>query len=357
MLIRISKKSIMNILTQAVKLPLSANILHKINHMFKGNYIVYFHMHRVLADHSHSHPHYLNGSAITLKQALKELKNIHSIMPFISLSDSLSFLTGQKNLTHARAVLLIDTPYFLTMDLLMPYLVDMNIPLTIAIDSDNLSHNTMPWMDEISFRLGYSAKTTLSMSFLDRQYRLNTINDKISTMNNIIDYLRLLPIDIFLWRLKEIRDYFSDISLLNSNERMLTIDEIKSMGKKVPLSLCYAGKRLSLSMMSQAEIYQEIIAGFNDIKNIFKENILPIYFSHFYYDDKQQKNINDIMMINNFLGAIYPHQGLHKPGDNMFSLSRLPLSQQHNTIAKLEIMIASNLIDQLITLGIAKEKD
>jgi hypothetical protein len=359
MLIKISKDSILNALKYATKIPLANKLLHKTTELIKGKRIIYFSIHRILPDTITSlvHPHYVNGTALTIKQAEKQLVHINRILPFISFSDSLALLTGKKPMTHSCSVLIVEIPYFLTMELFLPLLSKMNIPLAIAIDTKSIKSGYMPWMDELVFRLGHTQKTQLAVNFMDRQYSLTTMSERLDTARNLIAYLGKLPIEILLSRLQEIRDYLFDVSILTANERILSSEQLKKLSLEIPLSfLCAGENRLPLTLMSKNEVMREVILNFHLLRSLFMECALPVYFSHFYFDKKKRTEFLEMMIGNQMSAAISANKGLAKSGDDMFCLCRYPLAQELGEIEKFEFMGLSEAIDELILVTLAREE-
>lgn len=359
MLIKTSKQSIKNALEYMVKIPFAKNLLHKITESARGKCIVYFSLHRVLPDipASFTHPHYLNRTALTLKQAQQQLSYINRRLPFISIADSLEYLLGKRPLSRSHAVLLIETPYIQTIRHLSPLLEDQKIPCSIAVNTDSLQDGHMPWMDEITFRLGHTTKPSLSVNFVDRHFTLTTMSERLSAAEHLIHHLSQSSPDVLKSRAQQIYDALAAVAIPPASERICTLLELEKLSLNSLYSFICAGKsRLPLKNISPEDAHKEIIQAKNELSSHLSRGLMPIYFSQFAFDKKRRRDIMELMLDNGYQAAISSQQGLCRPGDNMFRLKRLPLAQGLKGFEQFELQGLSDAIDEMLLVTLAKDK-
>ena len=188
MLFQTSKESIKTALEYFIKLPFSKTILHKASEIARGKCVVFFTLHRVLEDDASMlrHPHFLNKTALSLKETRKLLTHFNHKLPFVSLMDALEFLKGHQSINRSVAVLLIEVAYASTMRLIKPLLEELRIPATIVLTTKSIYDGQMPWMDEVVYRLGSTAKETLSVSFIDRSFSLANDHERMAAAKHLM---------------------------------------------------------------------------------------------------------------------------------------------------------------------------
>jgi hypothetical protein len=359
MLIKTSKESIKNTLEYLVKIPFAKNLLHKITESARGKCIVYFSLHRVLEDSpTHvAHPHFLNRTAITLKEAQRQLSYINHRLPFISIADSLEYLLGKRPMNRSFAVLLIEVPYVQTIRKLSGLLEELKIPAAVAINTESIEDGRMPWMDEIVFRLGHTNKQTLSVNFIDRSFTLNSMAERLSAAEHLIHYLSQSTPDVLKTRVEHLCQSLAEVAIPPVSERICTIPQLEKLSLNPLFSFICAGKsRLPLLNISLDDAKKEIIDAQYELKNWLNRSVMPIYFCQFAFDKRRYKDLVGLMMDHNYVAAISPQKGLCRPGDNMFRLRRLSLAAGLKSFEQFELQGLSDAIDEMLLVTLAKNK-
>jgi hypothetical protein len=359
MLFSTSKEGIKTAFQYFVKLPFSKYFLHRLNEIARGKCIAYFSLHRVLEDSAADflHPHLLNKTAITLKQAHRLLTHINQKLPFISLLDSLEFLKGRRPLNQSAAVLLIEVPYVKTIRLLKPLLEEHRIPATIVVNTESLYDGQMPWMDEIIYRIGSTSQKELSVNFMDQAFSLCSRADRIDAANHLIDHLSCANLNTLRARIIALREMLSETAIPPISERIATIEQLEKLMLNSLFSLACAGKyRLPLFDASIDEAKTEIIDAIFELKTLFNPSLNPVYFYSAPPDKRRQREIISLMIEHDLQAAIGKSFGLCRPGDNMFRLMRLPLAPGSGSFEQFELQGLFDAIDELLMITLAKEE-
>lgn len=359
MLIKTSKESIKTALEHLVKLPFAKDVIHRLTESARGKYIVFFSIHRVLDDSKKSlaHPHFINRTALTLNQAVKQITHINRRVPFISMIDAVEFLLGKKILLHSHAVLVIEVPYVDTVKLLLPRLEDLKIPVVFAINTQSIEDGQSPWMDDIVYRLGLTDKKSLSVNFIDRAFTLNSMAEKMRAAEHLIHYLSQSTPELLRQRLAQMSATLSEIAMNPASESICSVSQLEKLSLNPLVSFICAGKfRLPLVNISLEEAADEIVSARNILNTWLSSNALPIFFHQFAFDKRRYKDLAALMMENGFLAAITQQKGLARPGDNMFRLRKLSLAQGLKSFEQYELQGLSDAIDEFLLVTWAKNK-
>ncbi len=356
MLLKTSQDSLKTAFEYIVKFPFSKRIIHKLSETARGKCIAYFSLHRVLKDSQKDHPHYLNKTAATLREARILLTNLNKFLPFISLSSSLDFLTGVKPLEKSHAVLLIEVPYLETINLLKPLLKELNIPATLVLDTQSLHTGQMPWTDEIIFRLGNTHKPEMCVSFIDRTFPMLSKADRLNAAHHLIENLAHSSPQILLTRMAQLREQVDEVALPPKAERIGNLEQLEELKENHLFSFAFSGHmRMPFYEMNKDEAYQEIIGAQNELSSLFGESFCPVFVSQGLPKRKDKEILR--LMMDGLRAAINKNPGVCRPGDNMFQLRSLPLAMNTKSFEQFELQGLSDAIDEFLLITLAQEKE
>jgi len=358
MLFRASQDSIKSVFQFLAKVPFSKYFLHRLSELARGKCIAYFTVHRILDDtpQDRVHPHYLNKTAITIKQAQRALTHLNRHLPFITLADSLHYLMGRRSLTQSSAVLLIEVPYVKTVRLIKPLLEDLKIPATIVLNTESLSDGRMPWMDEIVYRVANAKRQELAVNFIDRSFRLISVADRISAANHLIEHISHAKQSTLVTRLNQLREALPEVAVPEAGERICSMEQIDKLSLNPLFSFISGGKsRLPLYDITLLDAKTEIIDAMAEQNALLCRSFFPVFFNSFGIDKRRHHEIIKLMMENGLQAAISKAQGVCRPGDNMFRLTSLPLNSK--SFAQFEMQGIANAVDEFLLVTLAKDEE
>lgn len=347
------------VLGQVVRVPFAKGLLQRVSEMARGKCIVYFSLHRIIdrEQAQKDHPHFLNKTAITKDQAKILLSELNKKLPFISLADSISCLKGEQSLSRSHGVLLIEVPYVQTLKLLSPILLENQIPATIVLDTESLSSGQMPWMDDIVYRFGSTDRPQISVDFMDRSFALASPSERMAAANHMIDYLNLANPAILRARLEQLRACLDEVAIPPMSERILTTEQLAELGLDPMFSFMCAGQhRLPFCGLSHQELDREIGSSKKQLNRLFGAAAKPVFFCTTGFDKPYDKEIIQCMMMNGFTATIAGEFGVCRPGDNMFLLKRMPLSNGVKSFDRYELQGLLNAIDEFLLITLAQER-
>ncbi|HXW60629.1 MAG TPA: hypothetical protein VEK06_03730, partial [Myxococcota bacterium] len=188
MLFKTSRDSVKTAFQYFSRIPWSKAVLHRLSELARGPAVAFFSLHRLLDDNEElfKHPHFLNKTALTTKNARRILSEIKKTLPFVPLVEAQSLLRGDTPLKRSVAVLLVEVPYKETIRNLLPLANELNIPFSLALCSHSLATGEPPWMDEVSFRIISTTKEELVVNFIDRSFALTSSAERIWAANHIV---------------------------------------------------------------------------------------------------------------------------------------------------------------------------
>lgn len=360
MLFSTSQDSIKKALSYVAKLPFSKRLLHKLSEKARGHCVVYFSLHRLLNENAANlnHPHYRDQTAITPKQAHKLLKHIHQRLPFISLIQSLDYLKGIQKMNRSHAVLLVEVPYVQTMRLLNPILEELRIPATFVLDTQSIESGQMPWMDEISFRLGTTTQEEFMVTFIDRSFSLATPIARMDAAHHVIDNLSHASPATLIMRMEELRKVLSETALPPMGERISTPEQLVKLAHNSLFSFACAGHlRLPLTLTTISDAHKEIISSKNQLSSMFENAFAPVFFYPTGSDKRHSKEIVRLLLDSGYQAGITRNFGVCRPGDNMFRLMRLPLSAYARSFEQFELQGLLDAIDEFLLVTLGQERE
>jgi len=343
-----------------VKLPFSKSILHKMSELARGKCLAFFTLHRVLEDTQEdlAHPHFLNRTAITLKQAQTFLTRMHRRLPFISLENSLDYLMGRRSLNQSSAVLLIEVPYIKTIRLLKPLLEEQKIPVTLVLATESLNDGRMPWMDEIIYRIGNAEQSELTLSFIDRSLSLNNVRERMAAANLLVEHISHAKKETLKTRLKQLREAVPEVAVHPASERICTVEQIEKLSLNPLFSFASGGKyRLPFYDISLEDAQTEIVGGMTELSGMVHRSLVPVYFYPLGSDKRRKQDIVRLMMDSGLKAAVSRDIGVCRPGDNMFRLHSLPLAQSSDSFTQFEMQGLSDAIDDFLLVTMAKDRE
>lgn len=360
MLFKTSRGGVKTAFEYVSKIPFTKKLLHRINEMTRGPMVVFFSLHRVLDEHDAeaTHPHILNKSALTTKDARKFLSHIKKTLPFIPLIEALPYLKGDAPLKQSVAVLLVEAPYKESFRNLMPLASDLNIPFSVALSSHSLATGEPPWMDEVSFRIMSTNKEELVVNFIDRSFALSGSAERIWAANHIVENLSHCHQRLLLSRLYHLRDLLHETALPPKSERIASIPELQKLSKHPLLSFVVSGQlQMPLFELEIDEAKKESLGAKEELAALFGDALLPVFFYPFGLGKIKNLSLTKTMIEGGYEAAITRVIGIARPGDNMFRLPSLPLDLGSNSFAQFELQGLSDAIDEFLLVTLAKDKE
>lgn len=360
MLFSTSQDSIKRAFEYVAKLPFSKRVLHKLSERARGHCIAFFSLHRVIEESVENihHPHLQNKTAITPRQAHKLLTYLNHRLPFVSLAESLEYLKGNQKLNHSHAVLLVEVPYVQTVRQLNPLLEDLRIPATFVLDTASIEDGQMPWSDEIIYRLGNTAKTEISTTFIDRAFSLQSLGDRINAAHHFIENLSHATPHTLMARMKELREALLETAIPPVGERICTLLQLEKIALNPLFSFASAGQqRLPVSELSTDDAKKEIVVSKQQLSGMFSRAFLPVFFYNSGSDKRHGKEIIKLLIENGYHAAISRNFGVCRPGDNMYRLLRLPLAYGVKSFEQFELQGLSDAIDEFLLVTLGQERE
>ncbi len=359
MFLKTSQDSIKTVFKYLTKLKITKNLLHKLGEATQGKSIVYFSLHRVLADGHNlvNHPHYINKTAFSVKQIYHILKESKKNFQFVSMNESLELLKGDQPLTTSSAVLIIETPFYQTLKLLIPIIEELAIPACVMLSEHSLQSGEMLWMDDVVYRLGITAKKELSLNYLDRSFPLTSPLERSLASMHVVDHLSHARPAVLHQRLLELRQVLNDNALADTSERICTVNYLQKLADHKLLSYACAGAfHTPFFEIDLDSAKLEIVNAKEQLRAWFGQALVPVFFYPLGFDKRYNKELIAMLLDNGYQAALGRTVGICHPGDNLFRLKRLALSHHARDFSQFEIQAWSEVIDEFLLVSLAKDK-
>lgn len=358
MFFKTSQDSLKKVASYVSKVPFAKKVLHRLSESARGKSIVFFSLYRVVSEHD-KEVHYRDESILSIDELKKILKSINKTLAFISMHEALKALKGERGLHHSQAVLLLERADSQTIAHLMPIIQELHIPLCIMLTTDALHSGTLPWVDEVFYRVMTTDKTSISLTYIDRSFSLDTPSLRALAAQHVIEHLSHCRPEILKAKLAELKESLDDSAVPAPNERVASIAELSKLAEENTLvSFGSAGQfNWPLYDIPLDEAKEEIGKAKEELSMLFDKAFVPVFFYPLAFDKRRSQELINIMIEAGYDAAISRNAGLCHPGDNMFRLMRLPLGHQTKTFEQFELMGLSDAIEEFLLVTLAKEKE
>lgn len=359
MLFKTPRQGVKTAFQYLTRLPFTKGLCHKISELARGPSVAFFSLHRLLDDNANlnQHPHFLNKTALTTKEARKLLLHIEKTLPFVSLPEALEFLKGNQRLDRSVAVLLVEAPYKETIKNLIPLIDEQKIPVAISLSCHSLNTGEPPWMDEVVFRVISTSKDKLMVNFIDRSFLLTSMQERIWAANHLVENLNHCHPKMLATRLCHLREILYETALPPRSERIATIPELLKLASHPAISYIIGGfYQMPIFDLKGSEAFKEIISAKEELRSLFSEALVPVFiYPNGLVRNKGLELVNT-MIEGGYEAALTETLGLARPGDNLFRLPLLPLSLTTKN-AQFELQGISEAIDEFLLITLAKNKE
>lgn len=359
MLLKTSRNGVKTAFEYLARLPFTKTLLHRLSELARGRSVAFFSLHRLLGDtvDLQDHPHFLNKTALTVKEARHFLTQIGKTLPFVSLVEALEYLKGNQVLERSVAVLLIEAPYRETLKNLVPLVDELNVPFAISLGSHSLNTGEPPWMDEVIFKVISTPKEELVANFIDRSFALTSTQERVWAANHLVENLSLCNQKMLQARLHHLRELLHETALPPRSERIASIPELLKLAAHPHISFVVAGfYQMPIFELNSAEAHREIMGAKEELSSLFGEALVPVFIYPVGLIKSKSLELITMMIEGGYIAAITRTIGLARPGDNMFCLPCLPLGLAAKN-AQFELQGLSEAIDEFLLITLAKDKE
>jgi hypothetical protein len=212
-------------------------------------------------------------------------------------------------------------------------------------------------MDDIVYRIGLTEKKSLSVNFIDRAFILDTTAERMNAAYHLVHYLSKSTPDLLKKRLEHLRILLSEIAVPLAQERICSLAQLEKLSLNPLVTFMSSGEFcLPLVNISREEAAHEIVDARTVLTGWLSSKALPIFFHQFAFNKKRYEEVMDLMIEHGFIAAITQQKGLCRPGDNMFRLKKLSLTQSLKNFERFELQGLSDAIEELLLVTLAKNK-
>lgn len=358
MFFKTSQDSLKKIARYVSKVPFTKKIIHRLSEAARGKAIVFFSFNRIISEAREENMHW-DESMLTPQEFKKTLKSINKTLAFISMKDAIKMLTGEQRLQHSKAVLLLESAYSQTIATIMPILKELHIPVCIMLTTDAVQSGNLPWMDEVFYRIGSTSKDSISLTYIDRSFLLDSPSLRKLAAQHIIEHLSHCRPEALKTKLAELRESLYDGEMPLPDERISSHAELSKLAEENSLVSFGCAGQFSWPFYDIAldDAKSEIVRAKEELLQLFDKAFVPVFLYPLSFDKRRSQELINLMIDAGYEAAISRNAGICHPGDNMFRLMRLPLGHQNKTFEQFELMGLSDAIEEFLLVTLAKEKE
>jgi hypothetical protein len=249
-------------------------------------------------------------------------------------------------------------PYLETARLLNPLLEELRIPVTYVLDTESIDAGLMPWMDEITYRLGTTSKQEILVTFIDRPLSLATPSARMLAAEHLIENLSHATPPTLIMRMAELRNALTEAAIPPVGERICTVSQLEKIAQNPLFSFACAGRlRLPFSDITPVDAEKEIASSKHELSALLGRAFVPVFFYPSGSDKRHTKEIVRLLIDSGYLAGITRNFGVCRPGDNMFRLLRLPLAYGVRSFEQFELQGLSDAIDEFLLVTLGQERE
>lgn len=336
------------------KLPFARKLLRKLSEAAQGNFVAFLSINRLVkSDRRQS----LYPRVFTKEQLKKSLLELKKIINFVGLDEALSFLRGEQALLESKAVLILESFYLQSIELLLPVIAELEIPVCIMVAPSSVYTGDMLWRDEINYHIFATHKKTLNVSFIDRSFPLNNWAEKKTAAQNIIYHLEHCHPKALISKKEELNEALGEISLAPLSHRIISQAGLEKLKQNSLISFgCQGNFAWPFYEIDEKEALREIIDGKNALTNLLG-SFSPIYWFGGEARKKLSGKYAELLRENGFTSALSLEQGLCHPADNMFRLKSISLNPKANPVEGVELATLADAVDEFLLITLAKDKE
>ncbi len=326
--------------------------LHFLSQKTRGHSIVFLRCRRILPDNvlGKKHRDAENPGALFPRQLASLLEEVQQRLQFLYLGEAISKLRSGKALNQSYVVLTFDESFESSINAALPILEDMNIPATFFVCTKHLqAEHCFMWDQEVHAITQSISPNPITVPWMDRQLTTHPPAQATQSANDLIRHLIQLPKEKREQRIASLKELSTSELLPSVLDRHVNHQELITYAKHSLLSFGSHGHShhpmLSMDINTlKAELKQSRII-LDDACGQSYVNVLNFPFG-------TQKQLSPTLIQNvmesGFLAALYDGDGVARPGDHLFRLPRLLLSQKTRILETYEIQGLSTALDEAL---------
>ncbi len=346
------KKQAHTSIQQLLKYTFTRRWLHVLSQKTRGHSIVFLRCRRVLPDNilGKKHRDATNPGALFPKQLASLLEEIQQRLQFLYLGEAISKLRSGKALDQSYVVLTFDEGFESSINAALPILEDMNIPATFFVCSKHLAtEDSFMWDQEVHAITQSLSPTPIVVPWMDRQLPTHPSSHATQSANDLLRHLIQLPTEKREQRLRDLKGLCASEIRHPTLDRHINHQELASFAKHSLLSFGSHGHtHHPMLSMTTNTLLAELKQSRTILADVCGQSYVDVLNFPFGSHKQLSPTLIQNVMESGFVAALYDGDGIARPGDHLFKIPRLLLSQKTRILETYEIQGLATALDEAL---------
>lgn len=358
MLKNASRAVLVTWLRQWARLPVTRRAMHKVSVATRGPAIAFLRCRRLVPETSagERHPDRFLHLAMTPSELEAALTDIARTLRFVHMAEALAALSRGRRMPEGAAVLTFDESYAATVELALPVLRRMQIPVTFFVSTAHLDGTTTLWDSEVEAIVRALAPVPLSLSWVDRVLRTDSRSARAASVRRLLRLLASLDEERLERRLEELRARVDGPVPIDPLDRMLTRAELERISRDSLVSVGAHGHRhVAFSSISSEVRDQELALPREILRAACGSSFVDVVSYPFgrppYIDDATFAAARAA----GYQAAFSAETGVARPGSHLFRLPRIDMGPNIRAMDAYELQGISDAVDELLLVATGSE--
>jgi len=349
-----SKAVLVGALRQVSRLPMTRKAFHKVSEAARGPSIAFLRCRRVLPNTAQGnlHPDRLQRSALTPDELHKALSRAKKTLEFIHPGEALAALTRGSRLRQGAAVLTFDESFAATAELALPVLRDLKVPALFFVSTGHLDGKETLWDQAIHTLVDEVAPEPLSVPWVDRVLRTDSPTARARAVRRLLMLLIKLDEQRLVEKLMELHERAGHPHRFFALDRMLTSGEVEQLSTDPMVSIGAHGHlHLPFGSISDEALDTELIQPREKLRELCGAAFADVVSYPFgrlpHVGARAVARAREV----GYRAGFTALPGVARPGDHLFTLPRLPMSPDHDSLESYELQGISDAVDEFLLVA------
>ncbi|MCP4501378.1 MAG: polysaccharide deacetylase family protein [Deltaproteobacteria bacterium] len=349
-----SKAVLVGTLRQVARLPMTRRTFHKVSESARGASVAFLRCRRVLPNSAQGnlHPDRLQKSALTAAELHRALSKAKKTLEFVHPGEALTSLSKGTRLAHGVAVLTFDESFAATAELALPVLRDLKVPALFFVSTGHFDGRETLWDQAIHTLVDEVSPAPLSVPWVDRVLQTDSPTSRARAVRRLLMLLIKLDEHRLVDRLMELNERAGSPKRFFPLDRMLTDVEVERLSQDPMVSIGAHGHlHLPFGSISDEALERELVLPREMLQKLCGSAFADVVSYPFGRLPHVGKRAITRAREVGYRAGLTALPGVSRPGDHLFTLPRLPMAPDQDSLEAYELQGISDAVDEFLLVA------
>ncbi|MFZ9887595.1 MAG: polysaccharide deacetylase family protein [Myxococcota bacterium] len=328
--------------------------MHRVSVAARGPAVAFIRLRRLVPDTAagEGHADRFLGLAMTPRELERALRDISRTLRFVHLGEALTALTRGRRMREGAAVLTFDESFAASIELALPVLRKLQIPLTLFVTTGHLDGTSTLWDSEVTTIVRGMAPVPLSLPWVDQVLKTDTRSARAASVRRLLRHLASLDEERLERRLEELRTRAGGTCRHDALDRMLTAQELTRLARDPLITVGAHGHRhVAFASVTGEALREELAKPREILRELCGRSFADVVSYPFgrppYIDEASCAAARAA----GYQAAFSAESGVARPGSHLFRLPRIALGPNIRAMDAYELQGMSDAIDELLLVA------